>query len=121
MLILSRGLNEAVVLADRVIVTLVRLLSGRAELAIQSSVGGPSALVELGLGESTDLGLSARVSLVEVREAADCNESCCGGPKARLGFDVPPSVRMSRKELWVAGSHGPDWYFPKAATAPSPN
>jgi sRNA-binding carbon storage regulator CsrA len=117
MLILSRGVNEAVVLADQVIITLIRLLSDRVELTIRATAGGPSAPVEVRRGESTDLGLGARVTLVEVLDA-----SVCGGPKARLGFEAPLTVSVYRKETWdVTGGRGPDWYSPKLGTAPSSN
>jgi sRNA-binding carbon storage regulator CsrA len=122
MLVLTRGVNQSVVLADRVIVTLVRLLPEAIELTIQPAEGGPCALVAVGLGEFADVGLDARVSLLEVRQAVSCEGGCCGRPKARLGFETPPAVRVSRKEVWdVTGRREPDWYFPKAGTMPLPN
>jgi len=122
MFVLSRGINEAVVLADQVIITLVRLLPERVELTMQATEGGPSALVAVELGEFIDVGLGARLTLIEVREGSACVGTCCGGPKARLGFETPAAVRVSRKEVWeVTGDRDPDWYFPKVDTAPSPN
>ena len=112
MLVLSRGINEAVVLADRIIITLVRLLPERVELTMQATVGGPSTLVVVRLREFIDVGLGARLTLAEVREGSACVGVCCGGPKARLGFETPATVWVSRKEVWdVSGDRGPDWYF----------
>jgi sRNA-binding carbon storage regulator CsrA len=122
MLVLSRGINEAVVLADQVIITLVRLQPERVELTIQATVGEPGALVAVELGEFIDVGLGVRLTLSAVREGSACVGTCCGGPKARLGFQTPATVRVSRKEVWdVMGDRGPDWYFPNVNTAPLPN
>jgi sRNA-binding carbon storage regulator CsrA len=122
MLVLSRGINEAVVLADQVIITLVGLMPNSVELTLQATEGGPSALLAVELGEFIDVGLGARLTLVEVREGSACVGTCCGGPKARLGFETPTAVRVYRKEMsGVTRDPGSDWYFPKFDTTPSPN
>jgi sRNA-binding carbon storage regulator CsrA len=122
MLVLSRRVNEAVVLADRLIVTVVRLLPESVELILQEATGGPSTFLKLGRQECVDLGLGTRLTLVEVRMITVCAGTTCGGPKARLGFEAPPTISVVRKEVWdVIGSRGPGWYFPGAVVEPSPN
>jgi sRNA-binding carbon storage regulator CsrA len=122
MLILSRRVNEAVVIADRLIVTLVRLLPESVELILQEATGGTRTLLELGLQEFVNLGLGTRLTLVEVRMITVCAGTICGGPKARLGFEAPPTISIVRKEVWdVIGPRGPGWYFPGVAAEPSPN
>jgi sRNA-binding carbon storage regulator CsrA len=122
MLVLSRGLNEGVVLGDWVVVTLVRLLPASAALIIGPAAGGPGVLMEVRLGEPLDVGRGARVTLLQVLEASGCGAKSYGGPKARLGFVVPPTVSVRRKEVWeTAGGRGPDGYFPGTGAGPSRN
>ena len=112
MVILTRRLNEAVVFGDRFILTVARLLLEGAELTIQEMAGGPRSLFPVGIGESIDIGLGVRMTLVEI------GTGC--GLKARLGFDVPANISMYRKEVWE-DVRGPDWYSLGAGGEPSPN
>jgi sRNA-binding carbon storage regulator CsrA len=122
MLVLTRRVNEAVVLADELIVTLVRLLPERVELTIQAIAGGPSAFVAVELGKFADVGRGVRVSLVDVQAAALCSGTGCSQPKARLGFELPPTAWVSRKEVWeVSGGRGPRWYSAGDRSQPSQN
>jgi hypothetical protein len=91
MLVLSRRVNEAVVLADRVIVTLVRLLPESVELSIQHVTGGLSTLVELGLEEFVDIGLGARLTL-----------ATCGQPPA-----APARSAEGRGRGWASRPRRP--------------
>jgi sRNA-binding carbon storage regulator CsrA len=123
MLVVSRRVNEAVVLGDRVIITLARLLPNGVVLTIQQGTDGPSTLVELGVEECIDIELGVRLTLVDVRMAAVCPKTICGGLTARLGFEGPPTVPIVRKEVWdMIGPHWPNWYFPlRTAAEPSSN
>jgi sRNA-binding carbon storage regulator CsrA len=113
MVILSRRLNEAVVFGDRFILTVARLLLEGAELTIQEMTGGPPSLSPIGIGDSIDIGLGVRMTLVEIGIG-----SC--GMKARLGFDVPANISLYRKEVWD-DVRGPSWYPHGAGGEPSPN
>ena len=122
MIVLSRRINESVVVADHIIVTLVRLLPERVELTLRDTVDELSSVVTLELGEFVDVGLGVRLTLAEVRASTDCAGPCCGGPKARLAFEAPMTVSVCRKEVWdMNPARGPGWLFPKYGSTPLPN
>ncbi|MBI3409531.1 MAG: hypothetical protein HY040_14415 [Planctomycetes bacterium] len=121
MIVLSRRVNDAVVLADRVIITVIRILPDKAELSVRTDEAGPITLVAVGIGESTDVGFGASMSLTEVRAESLCSGVGCDVPKARLGFDLPPTVSVCRFESYDAHGRVPKWHFPKAGAAPSLN
>jgi sRNA-binding carbon storage regulator CsrA len=117
MIILSRRLNESIIIADRdvptgeIVVTVIQLLRTEVELAVADSAGIESVAVVVGHGEFKDLGLGTRVTLVDLQSS-----------KARLGFEVPSSVSLFRKEVWKnGGGQGPNYPLPQGGLEPSPN
>ena len=88
MLVLSRRVNEALVIGDRFILTLARLSFDLAELALLDMDSGADKSFALRSGEAKDIGQDVTVSLIEIRE-----------DRARLGLEAPASLAVHRKEV----------------------
>jgi hypothetical protein len=79
MLVLSRRVNEGVVLGDRVTITLAQLSPKGVLLTIQKGADASRTPVELGPGERVEIELGVRLTLVDVHMAAVCPNSAVAG------------------------------------------
>jgi sRNA-binding carbon storage regulator CsrA len=88
MLVQSREIGQAIVIED-VLVTLITVAPHYAEVALQKLSGGKSLVVTLPHNESVDACYDTKLVYIQ-----------SFGQKARLGIDVPPGIRVHRKEVW---------------------
>src|SRR5262249_54580572 len=96
MLVLSRHVNDAVVLDDQLIVTVIRLTPSKAELTVSNACVESTYFAKMEIGESIDVGLGTRVTLVDVCVG-------CGSRKALLSIDAPAEVTSRRHEVLGGG------------------
>jgi len=107
MLLLSRKVNESVVIGDRLVVTVVGITAAAVEVSIQDGDAAPAKVVLTPDGYC-ELGLGVRAVVVNVRPPTEDDP----WSRARLGFAAPSDVPFSRKEVWDAihGGKGPGSY-----------
>ena len=92
MFVLSREVGQSVVIED-VAVTLVRIGEAYVEVSLVKMAGGKSLVVTLPYQQPKDICYNVQVVFVAVT-----------GMKARLGFEAPPEVAITRREFWDAQS-----------------
>src|SRR4026208_1353943 len=95
MLIVSRAVNEVMLLGEHLEVQVTRLTRHTVKLrAIHREVGGRDTREifsgQLSQGDRVDLGDKIAVQVMEIRPDA----------KVRLGFDAPKNVSVHRKEVF---------------------
>lgn len=89
MLVISRGLNEAVIV-DEWVVRVTALLPGVVECTVTNRSSGQNWLESLKVSETFQIEPEVTVACVEIRETS----------KVRLGFDCPRSRPVMREEVW---------------------
>jgi sRNA-binding carbon storage regulator CsrA len=90
MLVLSRAENEGIVLGRSRLVTVARIMHNAVGIVVREFDGAERPLL-LARHESAEVGLGARITLVEI-----------GDIKARLGIEAPKELSVMRKEVWDA-------------------
>ena len=89
MFILTRRVGQAVLISNRVLLTLSEVGAVDVELAMVDHTQGQAFSIRLGLGESTEIGSNVRIALTNILP----------GPQANLGFEGPAGTTFHRKEV----------------------
>ena len=96
MLVISREINQSVMVGDDLRITLNRVRGDRVSLRLDERVadatpGTAESVVTLRLDEAHRCGTDVTVTIVHVR-----------GDRVRLGFTAPASVAVHRQEVYDA-------------------
>jgi sRNA-binding carbon storage regulator CsrA len=110
MLILSRHVNESLVIADSVVVTVLQVLPEVVQLAVGNIAGTDNIPFSLTVGASQKFEPGARITLVEMKSS-----------KARLGIDAEPGISVYRKEVWDAMGRPTGLPYPLPETGRDPS